>query len=181
MRGYSSVGRASHLQCEGQRFESAYLHQTKSWRAGNVEATGSNPVRSTIRLVFANAQTRSWSPTTQTPKPDIFTNESNALSEAPRSGAKSKGSYTFFIFLNVGITLCTAVRQATYPRDCKLTKRAKPLTKWTKIRRPVQLIYFETYDSLLAATRRELQVKGWVRSKKDTLIRGKWKKQFAKK
>ena len=28
--GYSLVGRASHLHCEGRRFESGYLHQTKT-------------------------------------------------------------------------------------------------------------------------------------------------------
>jgi putative endonuclease len=49
--------------------------------------------------------------------------------------------------------------------------------KWTSERRPVQLIYFEIYNSLLEARRRELQVKGWVRIKKENLILGKWGKQ----
>ena len=48
--------------------------------------------------------------------------------------------------------------------------------KWTKERRPLQLVYFETYGSLLNARRRELQVKGWVREKKENLILGQWGK-----
>jgi putative endonuclease len=48
--------------------------------------------------------------------------------------------------------------------------------KWTKERRPAQLVYFEIYDSLLSARHRELQIKGWSRNKKENLISGKWKK-----
>jgi len=47
---------------------------------------------------------------------------------------------------------------------------------WTKVRRPVQLVYFEIYASMLQAHRRELQVKGWVRSKKENPIFGRWTK-----
>ncbi len=49
--------------------------------------------------------------------------------------------------------------------------------KWTRERRPVQLVYFEIYDTHLAAQQRELQVKGWTRAKKENLIFGKWNKQ----
>lgn len=49
--------------------------------------------------------------------------------------------------------------------------------QWTRMRLPVQLIYFETYNSQLEAMRRESQVKGWTRKKKENLILGKWKKQ----
>ena len=48
--------------------------------------------------------------------------------------------------------------------------------KWTRERRPVQLAYFEIHDSHLAAQRREMQVKGWVKLKKENLILGKWSK-----
>jgi putative endonuclease len=48
--------------------------------------------------------------------------------------------------------------------------------KWTRDRRPLQLVYFEVYYSHLEASRRELQVKGWVRKKKENLIFGKWSK-----
>jgi putative endonuclease len=58
----------------------------------------------------------------------------------------------------------------------KKTHDAGKAAEWTKDRRPVQLVYFETHDSLLEARRRELQIKGWVRKKKENLILGKWGK-----
>ena len=48
---------------------------------------------------------------------------------------------------------------------------------WTKMRRPVKLVYYETQESLLAARRRETQLKGWTVKKKINLIIGVWKKQ----
>ncbi len=48
--------------------------------------------------------------------------------------------------------------------------------QWTKMRRPVQLVYFEIWDSLLKARRREKQIKGWSHIKKTNLIEGKWGK-----
>ena len=47
---------------------------------------------------------------------------------------------------------------------------------WTRERRPVQLVYFEFYNSLPLARQRELQVKGWSRVKKEKLLVGVWKK-----
>lgn len=48
---------------------------------------------------------------------------------------------------------------------------------WTKMRRPVKLVYFESYNSLISARRREKQIKGWTVEKKGKLINGIWKKQ----
>ncbi len=48
--------------------------------------------------------------------------------------------------------------------------------QWTKMRRPVQLVYFEIWNSLLEVRRRELQIKGWNYAKKSNLITGKWNK-----
>ena len=48
---------------------------------------------------------------------------------------------------------------------------------WTKMLRPVKLAYFEAYDSLISARRREKQIKGWTAKKKENLINGIWKKQ----
>ena len=39
-------------------------------------------------------------------------------------------------------------------------------------RRPVRLVYSETFDSREAAARRERQLKGWTRRKKEALIAG---------
>lgn len=49
--------------------------------------------------------------------------------------------------------------------------------EWTKNRRPVKVVYFETYDSLTEAVRRERQIKRWSRIKKENLIKGIWKKK----
>jgi len=45
---------------------------------------------------------------------------------------------------------------------------------WTRMRRPVYLIYYESYPSLILARRREEQIKGWTRKKKMNLINGLW-------
>lgn len=44
--------------------------------------------------------------------------------------------------------------------------------KYTKIRRPVELVYFEEYPELSMAMKREWQVKKWTRAKKEVLIKG---------
>lgn len=44
--------------------------------------------------------------------------------------------------------------------------------KYTKIRRPVKLIYFEEYLTLQLAMKREFQIKKWTRVKKEALING---------
>lgn len=50
-------------------------------------------------------------------------------------------------------------------------------SKWgahyTKIRRPVILIYSEKFDTLLKARRREVEMKGWRREKKLELVKRK--------
>lgn len=47
---------------------------------------------------------------------------------------------------------------------------------WTKMRRPVKLVYFEIHESLLLARKREKQIKGWNIHKKLNLVTGIWKK-----
>jgi len=41
---------------------------------------------------------------------------------------------------------------------------------WTAFRLPVILIYYEIYNTLVDARRRERQLKGWTRKKKEWLI-----------
>jgi len=43
--------------------------------------------------------------------------------------------------------------------------------KYTKYRRPVKIVYFEEFDSLTEARRRESQIKRWARIKKKNLGR----------
>jgi putative endonuclease len=46
---------------------------------------------------------------------------------------------------------------------------SKKGAQYTKIRRPVLLKYFEEFPTLLFARRREVEIKGWRRSKKESL------------
>ncbi len=41
---------------------------------------------------------------------------------------------------------------------------------YTRTRRPVVLVFTETYDRMLDAIARERQIKGWSRAKKEALI-----------
>lgn len=43
---------------------------------------------------------------------------------------------------------------------------------YTKSKLPVTLVYFEEYPTQEEAYRREKQIKGWSRAKKEALIRG---------
>ena len=40
-----------------------------------------------------------------------------------------------------------------------------------KSRRPVELVYWETFDNIKEAAKREKEIKGWRREKKETLIK----------
>jgi putative endonuclease len=42
--------------------------------------------------------------------------------------------------------------------------------KYTKARRPVTLVYFETHQTIQSAMKREWQVKRWSKVKKEALI-----------
>lgn len=44
--------------------------------------------------------------------------------------------------------------------------------KYTRSRRPVQMIYSERFETLTEARRREAHVKGWTKEKKERLIDG---------
>lgn len=43
--------------------------------------------------------------------------------------------------------------------------------RYTKVRRPIKLVYFEQYETLQEAMKRELQVKRFSRNKKEALIK----------
>ena len=44
--------------------------------------------------------------------------------------------------------------------------------KYTSVRRPVRLVYYERYGSVSKARKREEQIKGWSKTKKERLISG---------
>ena len=44
--------------------------------------------------------------------------------------------------------------------------------KYTRQRRPIKIVYFEEFSTRSEAMKREVQVKGWSRVKKENLIKG---------
>lgn len=50
---------------------------------------------------------------------------------------------------------------------------------YTYQRRPVELVFAEDCDSIADAIRREKQLQGWSRKKKEALIKGDWAKIHA--
>ncbi|MDP5121057.1 MAG: GIY-YIG nuclease family protein [Spirosomaceae bacterium] len=49
-------------------------------------------------------------------------------------------------------------------------------TSYTFKRRPIELVYFETFQDMSQAIHYEKQIKGWSRAKKQALIEGNWDK-----
>lgn len=49
-------------------------------------------------------------------------------------------------------------------------------SKYTLKHQPKQVVYLEEYNNLEEARRREKQIKGWTRTKKEKLINGEWGK-----
>jgi putative endonuclease len=47
---------------------------------------------------------------------------------------------------------------------------------YTKIHRPVKLVYYEEFQGIAEAFQREKQVQGWSRAKKEALINGDYDK-----
>ena len=45
---------------------------------------------------------------------------------------------------------------------------------YTSSRRPVTLVYAETFANITAAITAERRIKGWTRAKKEALIAGRW-------
>jgi predicted GIY-YIG superfamily endonuclease len=45
-------------------------------------------------------------------------------------------------------------------------------SQFTAVRRPVRLVYSETHHDRTSALRRERQLKGWTRAKKEALVAG---------
>ncbi len=43
--------------------------------------------------------------------------------------------------------------------------------EYTRKRRPIKIVYFEEFNSLIEARRREAQIKRWTRIKKENLVK----------
>jgi len=47
--------------------------------------------------------------------------------------------------------------------------------KFTKIYKPVKLVWYQEFDKEIDAIKKEKQIKGWTRNKKEKLIKEIWK------
>ncbi|WP_172123462.1 GIY-YIG nuclease family protein [Devosia sp. 919] len=57
------------------------------------------------------------------------------------------------------------------PVEQRVWEHNEGLTEgYTKSRRPVELVFTETYERIVDAIERERQIKGWSRRKKEALI-----------
>ncbi len=55
-------------------------------------------------------------------------------------------------------------------KDRELKHNQGEGAKYTRQRRPIKIIYFEEFDSMSAAMKREAEVKRWKKSKKENLV-----------
>jgi len=49
-------------------------------------------------------------------------------------------------------------------------------SKYTAKHKPKKVVYLKEYEDLQQARKRERQIKGWTRKKKEKLIKGEWGK-----
>lgn len=65
----------------------------------------------------------------------------------------------------------------TWKTDLRWTQHLSGLgSKFTSKYKPQKVVYIEEHDNLEEARKREKQIKGWTREKKEKLIKGEWGK-----
>ncbi len=112
--------------------------------------------------------------------------ESNILSEKELEIDESKDSTSeqleVLSIMSVAIVYILRCSDGSYYVGCTqdLVRRLKDhqngiAADYTMRRRLVELVYEQSYDILVTARRRERQIKGWNRQKKEMLIQRKWK------
>lgn len=82
-------------------------------------------------------------------------------------------AYTYILRLANG----TYYVGSTYNLKNRIEEHNAGLDLYTKQHLPVALVYYEEYPSHEEAVKREMQLKGWSRAKKEKLITGEWTKQ----
>jgi len=58
--------------------------------------------------------------------------------------------------------------------DVRMSQHAEALDGYIATRKPVELIWYDEFESRYLALAFERQIKGWSRAKKEALIRGDW-------
>ena len=66
---------------------------------------------------------------------------------------------------------------STHNLQLRLERHNNGTTRFSHIHLPFELVYYEEYEHHDDAIKREHQLKGWSRVKKEKLITGEWKKQ----
>ena len=66
---------------------------------------------------------------------------------------------------------------STHNLQKRIQEHNSGITHFSSIHLPVELVYFEEYTDYEEALKREKQLKGWTRAKKEKLINGEWQKQ----
>lgn len=108
------------------------------------------------------------------PQPPIFNEHEGATIKIERpersEGLSIKMVYKVYILECADKTLYTGSTKLLGRRvlEHNLSVRG---AKYTSRKRPVRLVYYETYATLKEALRREYEIKHWSRSKKLDLIR----------
>lgn len=82
-------------------------------------------------------------------------------------------AYTYILRLANG----TYYVGSTFSIKNRLQEHNAGLDFYTKQHLPVELVYYEEYPSQEEAVKREMQLKGWSRVKKEKLLSGEWTKQ----
>jgi putative endonuclease len=94
-----------------------------------------------------------------------------ALSEVEGLKMKAKVQ-SWFVYMLRSSDGSYYVGVATDPKDRVKEHNAGQGASFTKKRRPVKLVYSEEHESYACARKREAQLKGWRREKKESLIKG---------
>ena len=82
-------------------------------------------------------------------------------------------AYTYILMLSNGLYYVGS----TFNLEKRLREHQQGMDFYTKPYLPVKLMYYEQYDTKEEAAKREYQLKGWSRQKKEKLINGEWKKK----
>jgi|GEM_PF-689607 len=136
------------------------------------EARGSNPPGGTIRLVINYINSSLMAIANKRKYDNYMKEESNALSDnGERSRTKVEGQKYKLYILKINIYRLYIGITDNVERRISEHKQSKG-AKFTKHSESIELVYTEECDSLQTAMKREKQIKGWTRAKKEALIAG---------
>jgi putative endonuclease len=82
----------------------------------------------------------------------------------------TESSHYFYIVRCADTTLYCGQTNNLKRRLKEHNSGASKSAQYTKIRRPVELIYHEKYETIQLAMKREREVKKWAKEKKEALV-----------